>query len=223
MGNALLDQAFALVQQLGRPLAVAAWLTVFVASVGLGALVRRRDLTGCWPASLAVGGAGLVAHLADYVLTLKITPDLSAEANPIWRVVVETWGLELAKWYGLTGKLLLCVISAELFLLYLSGRAALLPKQAASFGEFVQGFGASSRWGSIASVFSFLFALLGPYFFYVVFLNLHAEDERFAERWPSPPVAIAAYLAALVGAYFWLGWRAFRRQESAAVVTQSAA
>jgi hypothetical protein len=87
----------------------------------------------------------------------------------------------------------------------------------------VQGFGASSRWGSIASVFSFLFALLGPYFFYVVFLNLHAEDERFAERWPSPPVAIAAYLAALVGAYFWLGWRAFRRQESAAVVTQSAA
>lgn len=223
MGNALLDQAFALVQQLGRPLAVAAWVTVFVAAIGLGVLVRRRELTGCWPASLAVGGVGLVAHLADSVLTLKITPDLSAEANPIWRVVVETWGLEFARWYGLTGKLLLCVISTELFLLYLSGRAVLLPREAATFGEFVKGFGATSRWGSIASVFSFLFALLGPYFFYVVFLNLHAEDEAFADRWPSPPVAIAAYLAALVGTYFWLGWRAFRSQRAPSAVPQSPA
>jgi hypothetical protein len=175
------------------------------------------DTKGVWPAALGVGGLGLIAHLLDYFFTLKITPDLSMEANPIWRVVIDSFGLAFARIYGLTGKLLLSVVSTELFAWHLSHRASLFPRQAKSFREFVSalGRGASERLrgsaGRLASFFAFAFALFGPYFFYITFMNVVGDSgSDLYEQLPSPPVAILIYFVGVTAAYFGSMWRAFR-------------
>lgn len=229
--EALLDESFALVAKLGVPLAVAAWLSVFGGAVGLGLILRRVDTRGVWPAALGVGVAGLLAHLLDYFFTLKITPDLSMEANPIWRVVIDTFGLSFARVYGLTGKLLLSVVSTQLFAWHLSHRASLFPPDAKTFGEFVSQLGRGAPGlgnipslsgrctsaplrgaaGRLASFFAFAFALFGPYFFYITFMNvMGASTSDLYEQLPSPPVAILVYFVGVTAAYFGSMWRAFK-------------
>ena len=97
MGHRLLELAFGWVEALGLPLAVAAWASVFLGALAMGAVLRRRDLADCRPKALAVGGVGLLAHLLDFGVTLRITPDLAMEANPIWRIVIDRFGLAVAK------------------------------------------------------------------------------------------------------------------------------
>lgn len=154
----------------------------------------------------------LAAHLADYFVTLDITPDLSAEANPIWRIVIDRGGLTIAKAYGLSGKVLLSVLSAQLFAWYLSHRASLFPKTATGFGDFVKNLGRRApRLGNIRSFFAFAFALFGPYFFYITFLNITGErNPALYVKLPSPPVAIVIYFLGVTAAYFVVMWRAFR-------------
>jgi hypothetical protein len=229
--EALLDESFALVAKLGVPLAVAAWLTVFGGAIALGLILRRVDTRGVWPAALGVGGLGLTAHLLDYFVTLKITPDLSMEANPIWRVVIDNFGLWVARVYGLSGKLLLSVVSTQLFAWHLAHRASLFPtKETKTFSEFVRQLGqgapglgnirsfpSSGRGaaGRLASFFAFAFALFGPYFFYITFMNVTgAAESELYERLPSPPVAILVYFAGVIAAYFGSMWRAFRSSKS---------
>lgn len=209
----LLDESFALVAKLGVPLAVAAWFTVFGGAVGLGLILKRTDTRGVWPAALAVGALGLLAHLLDYFFTLKITPDLSMEANPIWRVVIDRFGLAFARVYGLTGKILLSVVSTELFAWHLSHRASLFPKEAKSFSEFVRLLGRGApQLGNIRSFFAFAFALFGPYFFYITFMNVTGDSSsELYEQLPSPPVAILVYFVGVTAAYFGSMWRAFKR------------
>jgi hypothetical protein len=200
------------VEKLGVPLAVAAWLTVFGGALVMGAILRGVDTRGAWPLALAVGLTGLAAHLLDYFITLRITPDLAMEANPIWRVVIDRFGLPLARAYGLTGKVLLSVLSAQLFAWHLSHRASLFPAQAAGFGDFVKQLGAGApRYGNIRSFFAFAFALFGPYFFYITFMNVTgSRDFELYEKLPSPPVAILGYFLLVAAAYFFTMWRAFR-------------
>lgn len=208
----LLDQAFALVARLGVPLAVAAWLTVFGGAIALGLILRSVNTRGVWPAALIVGTLGLAAHLLDYFVTLRITPDLAMEANPIWRVVIDNFGLGFARVYGLTGKLLLSVLSAQLFAWHLSHRASLFPHSAKGPLDFVQQLGRGApRLGNIRSFFAFAFALFGPYFFYITLMNVvGASESDWYERLPSPPVAILLYFAGVTAAYFGSMWRAFR-------------
>ncbi|MBL8915939.1 MAG: hypothetical protein JNM17_34895 [Archangium sp.] len=203
----LLEASFALVEKLGLPLAVAAWVTVFAAAVALGFVVRTFPR-----AALVVGLISLAAHLLDYFVTLHITPDLSAEANPIWRIVIDRGGLNIAKAYGLTGKILLSVISTQLYAWYLSHRGSLFPKSANTFGEFVKNLGTGApRLGNIRSFFAFAFALFGPYFFYITFMNVVGEwNPSLYVKLPSPPVAIILYFSAVTASYFALMWRAFR-------------
>lgn len=213
MGYDLLEAAFVLVERLGLPLAVAAWVTVFGGAIAMALVLRRRDMARCWVPAAVVGGLGLVAHLLDYFVTLRITPDLSMEANPIWRIAVHHFGLTIAKAYGLTGKLLVSVLSFELFAFYLSQRRELFPDRADGFADFVRRFGKAGARGkvaNIASFFSFSFALFGPYFFYITFMNASGEDEALYARLPSPPVAIAAWLVLVGAAYFVESYRAFR-------------
>lgn len=184
-------------------------------------VLRRRPLPReVWLPAAIVAGLGLVAHLLDYVVTLRLSPDLAMEANPIWRIVVDGFGLPIAKAYGLTGKILVSVLSFELFAWYLQTRRDLLPASAAGPADFLRGFGKETprrfgvAWKNLFSVFAFVFALLGPYFFYVVLLNSLEDDARLRSALPSPIPAIAVYLVALVAAYFAAGWRAFRRSQS---------
>lgn len=204
----LLEAAFSLTEKLGLPLAIAAWVTVFAAAVALGFVVR-----GSAPrAAVGIGLLSLAAHLLDYFVTLHLTPDLSAEANPIWRIVIDSAGLTIAKAYGLSGKVLLSIISFQLYAWYLSHRGSLFPPSATSFSDFVKKLGQGApRYGNVRSFFAFAFALFGPYFFYITFMNVVGErNPSLYVKLPSPPVAIALYFSFVTAAYFALMWRAFR-------------
>jgi hypothetical protein len=211
--DALLEWSFAMTQRLGLPLSVMAWLTVFGASLLMGRVLSKLAWRSVAPRAAVVGGLALSAHLLDYFVTLHITPDLSLEANPLWRLVIDGLGLGVAKAYGLTGKLLLSVLSFQLFAWHLVHRATLFPRGALTFGDFVRRLGADApRLGNVRSFFAFSFAWFGPYFFYITAMNLTGE---LAPAWygalPSPPVAILGYFVGVTGAYFATMWRAARR------------
>lgn len=63
------------------------------------------------------------------------------------------------------------------------------------------------------SFFAFAFALFGPYFFYITFMNLSGDTELY-EQLPSPPVAIVIYFVGVTAGYFALAWRAFKSRRS---------
>ncbi len=109
------------------------------------------------------------------------------------------------KAYGFTGKVLLSVLSFQLFAWYLAHRASLFPASAASFGEFVRKLGVGApRFGNVCSFFAFAFALFGPYFFSITLMNVTGDRApALYERLPSPPVAIAIFFVTM--------WRAFRK------------
>jgi hypothetical protein len=185
-GDEALDQAFALTERLGTPLAVAAWVTVFAGAVAMVFPLRGRALR--WKPALAVGLLALAAHLLDYFVTLYITPDLALEANPLWRSAIHAFGLSAAKVYALSGKVLLSVLSFELFAWFL----ATPPPPVTGAVSFKR----------LARLFAGAFALFGPYFFYITAYNwLGYVESPWYGRFPSPPVAIAVYFA---GILFWL-------------------
>ena len=226
MAYRLLFDAFDLVQRwLGLPLALLAWLTVAGGAAGMTLVLRRAGMRGRWMPSLAVGALALAGHSADIFVTLKVSPDLSLEGNPMWLSIVDAFGLPFALFYGLSGQFLVCVLSVQLFAWYLASRETMWPARAATFGEFVRGFGAASpkrwgvRWRSLGNFFAFLFSLIGPYFFYVAWLNSMVTDEARYLRWPSPVATIAVYLVALSALYFVVGWWSWRRRAPVAAAT----
>jgi len=209
------ERVLDLVAQMGLPLAIAAWGSVFVASVGLALVLRRHSLRGRVRAPLLVAALSLVAHLADYLVTLRMSPDLSLEMNPIWRVVADTMGLAVAKWYGLTGKLLLAVLSFECFALYLVQREALFPREASGFLSFCRELGRTDgrsravRLANLRVFFLYLFALVHPICLYIAFLNGLVDRPAF-DRMPSVPAVLVLYLLALTALYFLSNYRLFR-------------
>jgi hypothetical protein len=178
-----LDFAFAATERLGTPLAVAAWVSVFAGAVAMGFVLRGRRLR--WAPALAVGGLALAAHLLDYFVTLHITPGLQLEANPLWRSAIRAFGLPFAKAYALSGKVLLSVLSFQLFAWY-----QLTPPPPVV---------SRVSWKRIARLFAGSFALFGPYFFYITLYNwLGFVESPWYERLPSPPLAIAVYFAGVL-------------------------
>ncbi len=213
----LVAQGFEAVETLGLPLAVVAWIAVFAGAVGMAFVLLRARARGVWLPALVVGITALTAHVLDFAVTLRMSPDLEAEANPIWRIVIDNWGLSAAKLYGFTGKVLLSILSFELFAYYLSQREGLFPDRAEGFSSFWRHFGAGYpsglvQWQNLASFFTYSFSLLGPFFFYVALLNSLSNSTLYL-RFPSMPMALAGYLAALVGSYFVVTYRAFRRRD----------
>lgn len=200
LADELLDRSFGLVERLGLPIAVLAWVTVAAAVVAMAVILRRGSVArerepGRWRSALIVGGLALAAHLADYFVTLHITPDLELEANPLWRIAVRAFGLGPAKLYALSGKVLLSVLSAQLFAWYLT-----VPKP-----QRAEGFLSASRpdFVSVARFFAFAFALFGPYFLYITAYNwLGYVESAWYERAPSPPLAIPLYFVGVALAYW---------------------
>lgn len=194
LADDLLDRSFALVERLGLPIAVLAWVTVAGAVVAMAVVLGRKPAVRFWPAAV-VGLLALAAHLLDYFVTLHITPDLKLEANPLWRVAVTAFGLGPAKLYALSGKVLLSVLSAQLFAWYL---ATPKPVTMASFLSAQR-----PQLGSLARFFAFSFALFGPYFFYITAYNwLGFVESPWYDRVPSPPLAIPLYFVG-VGIAYW--------------------
>ncbi len=213
----MLDWAYEVVLPYGTPIAIVAWVTVLGGVVALVFPLRRYELRPFLLPAAAVGGASLLAHLLDYWVTLRISPDLGLEANPLWRVVVELWGAGPAKLYGLSGKILLSILAFELFAFYLAQRSLLFPRNAAGPVEFWRRFGNRSLrvdWRRIANFFSFTFAWIGPFYFYVALMNSLAEGPHH-ERLPAMPLVLVAYLGATTGAYLLFTYRAFCRLSEA--------
>ena len=210
-----LYQLFDLVAIMGLPLSVLAWLTVFSGSVGMVFVLRTYSMKGKWKASFVVGSIVLAAHLFDYYTTLKVSPDLSFEANPLWNIVVDKMGLKVALWYGLTGKIMLAILSFEFFAYYLIHRESLLPNNANSFLSFCQNFGRENNskrlnLSAMLHFFAFLFSLIGIFCFYIGFLN-SITDESLYLLMPPMPLMLFAYLCILVFAYFGGNYWFFRK------------
>jgi len=162
------------------------------------ALVLRRLHRVRWRGAVIVGLLALAAHLADYFVTLYITPDLVLEANPIWRIAIRSFGLTAAKVYAFTGKVGLSVLSAQLFAWFVSRPRAELQRGPSGFLTL-----AKPKVSNIAPFFAFSFALFGPYFFYITAYNwLGFVDSPWYEKAPSPPLAIVLYFTAL-GITYW--------------------
>lgn len=209
---------YELVEQYGMFLAILAWPVALLLVIGLGWPLRGRAA----PHRAALGAAlvvSLSAHLLDFGLTLYITPDLAMEANPLWRQIVDRFGLSIALVYGLTGKLMVGVMHAECVGIYLILRDALYPPDARDFWSFVRGFGAhTTGWGQvsyrrIAALLSFVFGGFGLFFYYISLLNFIGFTENFDlyERLPSPLIAAFLWGTALGGACYIVSYRAYRR------------
>ena len=85
------------IEEAGLWLSVLAWLTVAAGATVMAYVLRRERRRAIWLAEVIVGAVALAANLADYVVTLFRSPDLSLEANPLWSIVVNQWGLGPAK------------------------------------------------------------------------------------------------------------------------------
>lgn len=204
-----------MIEKLGLPLSILAWLSVFFAAIAMGIFLGRFSLRKVWIPSLIVGGISLTAHLLDYFVTLKVSPTLSHEANPIWRIVIDNFGLNFARLYGLTGKILLAMLSFEFFAYYLIQRDNLFPKHTRGFLSFWREFGISEGrrpvvcFSNLTNIFCFTFALLGPFIFYVVFLNSLSLSPLYY-RLPSLPSALVLYTFGLVIAYLVTTYQVFK-------------
>ncbi len=213
----VLENLFVHVEKLGLPLVILAWLSVFLGFIGMCFVLRKHPMSGKWIPSLIVGGIALFAHLLDYFITIRLCPTLSTEANPIWNVVVERMGLGIAKWYGFTGKVLLSLLSFQFFAFYLIQRERLLPKKAKGLMDFWNKYGSAEkgksllRFRNIINFFSFLFALSGPFYFYIVFLN-SITDEKLYMALPSMPAAGFIYLIFLTLIYILGNYWKFRKR-----------
>jgi hypothetical protein len=213
----LLHTSFTVVERLGVPLAVGAWVSAFGFVLFMAWVLRRMDTSTARQGAFFIGMLGLGAHLCDFFVTLAITPDLAMEGNPIWRVVIDRTGLPLAKAYGLSGKLLMSLLGAQLFAWHLLHRHTLFPARAEGLVDFVEQLGRGApRFGNVRSFFAFSFAMFGPYYFYVTGLNLAgATRYELYEQLPSPPVAIVGYFVFVASAYFLTMWRAYLRTQRA--------
>ncbi len=213
---AALETAFAVAEGLGLPLAILAWTSVFFGAAVMARVLAHHSLRACLLPSLGVGALALFAHSLDYWVTLRMSPTLAIEANPIWRIVIDAFGLRLALAYGLSGKLLLSVLSFECFAYYLLQRDRLYPTGADGLRSFWHGYGRTGsgyeavRWANLVNFFCFGFALLSPFVAYVALLNGLVNHPAYL-RLPSMPTALIMYLGALAAGYPLVTYRAFRR------------
>ncbi len=205
---AFLEKVMHFFELFGLPLSLLAWITVFVGSIGMLIVLRKYSLNEKIKIPIIVGLLTLIAHLADYYITLKVSPDLSLEANPLWRNITDSFGLNIAKWYGLTGKIFLSILSFQFFTFYLIKRDLLFPEEASNILSFYQQFGRRTldrkfNLENMLNYFSFMFALLGPFYFYIALLNSNSIYQTII---PAAPLMLVLYLFALTILYFILNY-----------------
>ncbi len=214
MADDLLFRLLALLERLGVGLAVVAWLAVALGAATMAYVLRNEKVT-IWRRASLVGILALAANLADYFVTLQRSPDLTFEANPLWRNVVDHFGLRIAKWYGLTGKILVSVLAAQMFAFYLSQRETIYPEQARSLLHFLMQMGSRARTLrerllGLFTIFAFFFAWINAFYLYIAYTN-SLDNLDVLRRLPSVPVSILILVAMLAIAFSLTTYRAFRR------------
>ncbi|HYA64953.1 MAG TPA: hypothetical protein VED66_17235 [Candidatus Sulfotelmatobacter sp.] len=217
MADELLFRLLVLLERLGVWPAVVAWLAVALGAAAMAYVLRNEEVT-IWRSASLVGLLALAANLADYFVTLRHSPDLALEANPLWRNIVDHFGLRIAKWYGLTGKLFVSVLAAQMFAFYLSRRDTIYPTQAHSFLDFLLRMGTRAhtlreRVLGLFTIFAFFFAWINVFYFYIAYTN-SLDKLDVLEQLPSVPVSALLFVAALAVAFSLTTYRAFRRSVS---------
>lgn len=201
------------IQGTGLWLSIVAWLAVAAGVAFFFGSQRGRSRDGIRKAVRLVLAGALAANLLDYSVTLYRSPGLEIEANPLWRNVVDRWGLEAALWYGLSGKVLVSIFAAQMFGFYLANRRRLYPSRPVRFREFLfrMGEGSSNlrdRFVAIFTMFAFFFAGIQFFGFYVALWNW-IENPYLLERFPSVPLAVLSLLAILLALFLYYTYRAF--------------
>ncbi len=210
------DELFRLlstIERIGVWLSILAWVTVAGGAVAMAYVLRHETRRAVWTAAAIVGIVALLANLTDYFVTLYRSPDLALEANPLWRNIVDSFGLLVAKWYGLTGKFLVSVLAGQMFAFYLSNQERLFPVRAASFPQFLLRMGNRSRtlrerFVGLFTVFAFFFAGIQLLYVYIAYLNWHGDQEQL-NYLPSFPLAIILLLVLLAVAFVSVTYRSF--------------
>ena len=213
MAEELLFRLLKLLELFGVWLSVLAWFTVSGGATAMAWALRGVRDRRVWGWAVAMFVVALVANLADYFVTLHRSPDLSWEANPLWRNVVDSYGLTMAKWYGFSGKIFVSILAAQFLAYYLAHRERLYPQRAGSLSEFLRGMGGRSRTVrerllALFTVFSFFFAGVSLLYFYVAYANWLEDADTYAYL-PPFPIVVVTFVAALVGAFVALTYRAF--------------
>ena len=203
----------AVIEGVGVWLSVLAWVSAAAGTVAMVYILRTEKRRAVWVAAAIVGGVALVANMADYVVTLYRTPDLSLEMNPLWRNVVDHVGLVVAKWYGLTGKIFVSIVAGQMFAFYLANRERLFPVGARSLPQFLLRMGNRSqtireRFVALFTIFCFFFAGIQLFYFYIAYLNWLVHSE-LRNHLPSVPVALFLLLLSLTIAFVGLTYRGF--------------
>ena len=214
MAGDLLFRLLALLERLGVWLAVVAWLAVALGAAAMAFVLRNEKVT-IWRRASLVGILALAANLADYFVTLQRSPDLTFEANPLWRNVVDHFGLRIAKWYGLTGKIFVSVLAAQMFAFYLSRRETIYPAHARSLLHFLMRMGSRARTFrerllGLFTIFAFFFAWMNAFYLYIAYMN-SLDNPDVLDKLPSVPVSILILVATLAIAFSLTTYRAFRR------------
>lgn len=227
MADEYLIRVLAWVESWGVWLSWVAWLTVSLGSVAMAHVLRRQARPVAWRPALVVGGLALAAHMADYFITLERSPDLALELNPLWRNVLNAAGLTVAKWYGLTGKIFLSILAAQMTAFYLADRERLYPESARDFTGFVRALGERSRsWrdraAALFTVFAFFFAGLSFFYFYIAWQNSLTDPEVVERLW-STPAALGVYVLAMVPVFAAVTYRGYRRSRLAGALAAAAA
>lgn len=227
MSDDLLIRLLAWIETWGVWLSWLAWATVFFGALAMLRATRGVRGRRIWTAAFVVTALAVVAHLADYFITLDRSPDLALELNPLWRNVVTRYGLGWAKWYGLTGKLLVSVLAGQMTAFYLGNRWRLSPN-ASGLGPagFVRHMGERSqnwreRGTALFTIFAFYFAGLTFFYFYIAYQNSITDPVQL-DRLPSTPIAVLAYVVLLVVGFVFITYRAYRREPADANVEQGA-
>ncbi|MEE8243243.1 MAG: hypothetical protein V3R61_07140 [candidate division NC10 bacterium] len=203
----------AVIEQAGVWLSVLAWFTVAGGAVAMVYILRTEKRRVVWVAAAIVGAVALLANMADYVVTLYRTPDLGLEMNPLWRNVVDHFGLGVAKWYGLTGKIFVSIVAGQMFAFYLANRERLFPVEARSLLQFLLRMGNRSKtlrelFVALFTIFCFFFAGIQLFYFYIAYLNWLVHSE-LRNHLPSVPVALFLLLLSLTIAFVGLTYRGF--------------
>jgi len=168
-----------LIQRLGIWLSILAWISVCIGTIIMVYILRQERRISFWFPAIVITVIALIANLSDFVVTLHISPDLDLEANPIWRNVVDSYGLTVALWYGFTGKIFVSALAGLMYGFYLKNRHYLFPIKANSLLEFIRRMGnnchtVKERFIGLFSVFCFFFAFIQLFYFYISYLNWQA-------------------------------------------------
>ena len=176
---------------------------------------RTRTLADC---GRAADQPGVIAFPCGNQW-IAVLMSLRWEANPLWRNVVDRFGLTTAKWYGMTGKIFVSVLAAQMVAFYLINRELLFPVQPCSPLEFLARMGSRARTLrerllGLFTIFAFFFAGINLFYFYIAYLNWVDDPEGFAFL-PSVPVSLLLIVSTLAALFAVLTYRAFRHSLAA--------